>query len=173
MSPTLESLFAYPREPHVRRHGPRGYTDYTSFKPWLRDEFVFRCVYCLFRERWFPSGEATFSVDHVEPQVSAPERVCDYTNLVYACLTCNSSKRDQRLPDPCAIGYAALLLVRVDGQINGVTPDGQAMIDKLALNHQRLREFRCRLFSLLRRIQRAARAAHRLTPVVRLPRRSA
>jgi hypothetical protein len=157
VNPSPESLFAYPREPPERRHGPREYTDYTSFKPWLRDEFSFRCVYCLFRERWFPNGEAGFSVDHIEPQVSTPERVCDYSNLVYACLTCNSSKRDQRLPNPCASGYAALLLVREDGQIEGITPDGQAMVDKLGLNHKRLREFRCRLLSLLRRIQRTAR----------------
>jgi hypothetical protein len=156
VSLSTETLFSYPVYPHTRRHGPRGYSNYISFKPWLRDDFSFRCVYCLFRERWFPNGAAAFSVDHLEPHASAPERTCNYTNLAYACLTCNSTKRDQRLPGLCVVGYATLLLVREDGNIEGMTPDGQAMLDKLGLNHPRLREFRGRLISLLRRIQRTA-----------------
>lgn len=44
--------FNYPDAPHRRRHGPRGYADYASYRPWLRDEFTFRCVYCLLREQW-------------------------------------------------------------------------------------------------------------------------
>jgi len=32
------AVFAYP-DAHDRRHGPAGYVDYQSFKPWLRDEF--------------------------------------------------------------------------------------------------------------------------------------
>src|SRR5258708_6259440 len=44
--------FQYPAAPHVRRHGPQGYADAASFRPWLRDEFTFRCVYCLQREVW-------------------------------------------------------------------------------------------------------------------------
>jgi len=39
--------FTYPAQPHVRKHAPAGYKDYTEYKPWLRDEFEFRCVYCL------------------------------------------------------------------------------------------------------------------------------
>ena len=44
--------FEYPSEPHQRRHGPKGYADAASYSPWLRDEFSFRCVYCLKRETW-------------------------------------------------------------------------------------------------------------------------
>src|SRR5947209_17514667 len=87
--------FAYPLAPHARRHGPRGYGGYRGyqrFKPWLRDDFTFRCVYCLFRERWYPNGQDAFSVEHVTPQALAPDRVCDYDNLVYACVRCNSLK---------------------------------------------------------------------------------
>ncbi len=40
----MTPLFVYPTLPHVRRHGPRGYADYPSYRPWLRDEFAFRCV---------------------------------------------------------------------------------------------------------------------------------
>lgn len=154
MTPTPESLFAYPDAPHVRRHGPRGYTDYTSFKPWLRDEFTFQCVYCLFRERWFPNGEAGFSVDHVEPQAVAPNRLCDYPNLVYACQTCNSAKQDQSLPDTCTVGYAAMLRIREGGDVEGLTPAGVEMVARLGLNHTRLREFRHRMLGLPQRIRR-------------------
>lgn len=48
--------FVYLSDRHFRRHGPRGYADLRHFKPWLRDEFQFRCVYCLIRERWHPDG---------------------------------------------------------------------------------------------------------------------
>ena len=44
--------FRYPPSALVRRHGPAGYSDYASFRPWLRDDFSFRRVYCLIRERW-------------------------------------------------------------------------------------------------------------------------
>jgi hypothetical protein len=46
--------FVYPTTPYSRRHGPLGYTDYKVFKPWLRDEFSFYCVFCLVRERLVP-----------------------------------------------------------------------------------------------------------------------
>ncbi len=42
--------FTYPPPVTERRHGPGGYVDYGSYRPWLRDEFVFRCVYCLNRD---------------------------------------------------------------------------------------------------------------------------
>lgn len=34
----MSTPFDYPPEPHIRRHGPRGYSDYGSYRPWLRDE---------------------------------------------------------------------------------------------------------------------------------------
>jgi hypothetical protein len=30
------SSFTYPADPHLRRHGPTGYADYESYRPWLR-----------------------------------------------------------------------------------------------------------------------------------------
>jgi hypothetical protein len=60
--------FVYPDRPHVRKHGPAGYADYAAYKPWLRDDLHFRCVYCLERERWDRSGHAAFGVDHVKPK---------------------------------------------------------------------------------------------------------
>jgi hypothetical protein len=57
MSAGAIGVFDYPVGTHVRRHGPQGYLDYKHYKPWLRDEFSFRCVYCLCRETWFPDGD--------------------------------------------------------------------------------------------------------------------
>jgi hypothetical protein len=56
---------AYPNAPHVRKHGPKGYNPYKSYDQWLRDEFTFRCVYCLEREIWYPNRGAAFAVEHV------------------------------------------------------------------------------------------------------------
>ena len=131
---TVPAPFAYPVSAHKRRHAPAGYVDYQNYKPWLRDEFTFRCVYCLERERWYPSRAAAFSVDHVVPQVSAPERICDYENLVYACLRCNSNKRDVLLPDPTRVPFAKCLSIGDDGTISALNADGADLIDLLHLN---------------------------------------
>lgn len=58
---TLPVPFAYTSTPHQRRHGPSGYDSYEAYKPWLRDEFVFRCVYCLEREMWYPDRASSFA----------------------------------------------------------------------------------------------------------------
>ena len=81
--------FDYPTLPHQRRHGPQGYDDASTYRPWLRDEFTFRCVYCLLREQW---GRVTgeFDVEHFRPQVNSPELGVTYDNLLYACHTWKS-----------------------------------------------------------------------------------
>jgi hypothetical protein len=76
------TVFAYASTEHQRRHGPRGYTNYRAYKPWLRDEFAFRCVYCLSRERWCPNGHEDFAVDHLMPRSTAPGEARDYDNLL-------------------------------------------------------------------------------------------
>ena len=100
--------FAYPAAPHARLHAPAGYLDYRSYKPWLRDEFAFRCAYCLTREGWSPSepGHALFGADHIVPQSGDPASALSYSNLVYACGTCNSYKQAGGLPlGPLDAGY--------------------------------------------------------------------
>ena len=84
--------FAYPSTPHIRRHGPRGYENYQQYKPFLRDDFTFRCVYCLERETWYPNRAGSFAADHFEPKVLNPVRQRDYENLVYACSRCSTQR---------------------------------------------------------------------------------
>ena len=127
------SIFPYPTEPLARRHAPAGYRNYQEFKPWLRDEFSFRCVYCLEREMWYPDRADSFSVDHLSPQSEDPARVTDYANLVYSCTRCNSRKGEEvLLPGPELIGIH--LRIGPDGVAEPLTPEGDILIDTFHLN---------------------------------------
>ena len=135
-------IFEYPNRRHKRRHGPAGYKVYHPFKDWLRDEFTFRCVFCLSREQWYPVGDAAFSVDHFIPQ-SSGTRVLDYDNLVYACLRCNSFKRD--LPDvlnPCIHPYGSHIRVNSDGTVTPLTKRGEILIDNFRLDQPKTEQLR-------------------------------
>jgi hypothetical protein len=149
--------YVYCHEPHIRKHEPVGYDDYRSFKPWLRDEFAFRCFYCLHREQWCQDGDADFGVDHVRPKSSHPDIENEYTNLVYACCRCNSFKGDQDLDiDLTTISLASLLRVDLEGRIHAKDAKGgnhlstgEFLIEALQLNRPRRVEFRKRLIALL------------------------
>lgn len=125
--------FDYPADPHARKHGPRGYSDYPSFRPWLRDEFTFRCVYCLAREQW---GRVTgeFGLDHFEPKARSPQQVVDYGNLLYCCRSCNALKGNADIPDPCTWLTANQVRVKPDGTIEGLTREAKKIIRILGLD---------------------------------------
>ena len=124
-----------------RRHGPSGYKDYSSFRPWLRDEFTFRCVYCLIREEWGRlSGE--FDLDHFHPQANRPDLATKYENLVYACHTCNLRKSDTETFDPENSLTKELVRVYPTGRIEGLNPSAAAIIEKLGLDSPKYRKWR-------------------------------
>jgi hypothetical protein len=148
---SLAQPFAYPEEPHVRRHAPAGYKNYQDYKPWLRDEFAFRCVYCLQREMWSREREAVFSVDHVVPQSENPGLVCVYENLVYACVRCNSARQDVQILDPTQVGMGRHLRVEPDGTVVGLTEDGLFLLDLLHLNRGSAPAERRRILRILDR----------------------
>ena len=141
--------FAHPSRPHERRHGPCGYATYDGYKQWLRDEFAFRCVYCLERETWYPDTAASFSVEHVIAQSEDEARICDYTNLVYACTRCNSTRQDKRILDPTEVAFGDHLRLGDDGHLMGVTVDGQYLIKLLRLNEGRIVAVRRKYLRLL------------------------
>jgi len=145
--------FEYPTSPHVRRHGPAGYTDYSSYTDWLRDEFTFRCVYCLHREQWY-NRPGTFHVDHFVPASVDPERECEYSNLLYACATCNEMKRAiLGVPDPCQVAFNDCLRVLADGRIDAINPQGEKLKQVLRLdseNSVRIRRRFMQTFETLR-----------------------
>lgn len=149
---TIPNPFAHPESLHERRHGPYGYNPYDGYKPWLRDEFTFRCVYCLERELWYPDRSASFSADHVVPQSEDAALICEYTNLIYACTRCNAARRDVRVPDPTAVAFGHHLQIQEDGLLLGMTPEGRDLIELLHLNRNPALKVR-RLFLTLFRLK--------------------
>lgn len=145
----LPSPFKYPSAPHNRKHGPAGYASYPEYKPWLRDEFSFRCVYCLEREMWYPNRASSFSVDHVEPMSRNLALICDYENLVYSCLRCNSAKRDLSVLNPITAAFDKHLRVVEDGSVQALSTEGQDMIDLFHLDKPPATDNRQFYFSLL------------------------
>jgi len=152
----MDGFFEYPRSPHARQHGPQGYSSYNSYKPWLRDEFSFRCVYCLIRELWH-GGSDFFGVDHLKPRRFSRELECLYDNLVYACNRCNWLKGDRAVvPDPCEVAYGLHLRVDSEGLIVPMSDEGRMVARVFLLNQPELAEFRRRLRVTIARLVSAA-----------------
>jgi len=86
--------FRYPSRSHRRKHGPRGYQNTVEYRPWLRDEFTFRCVFCLEREQWV-NRIGHFHGEHFLPVVERPDLALEYDNLLYVCQACNFRKGRQ------------------------------------------------------------------------------
>lgn len=126
--------FAYPTEADGRRHGPSGYTNLESFRDWLRDEFAFRCAYCLMRESWL-RGSRGFQIDHLRPRFQEPALLLDYDNLVYTCPWCNQAKAGVPVPDPTVFPYGSVLRVDGDGTIHSTSSRGAVLIRGLRLDH--------------------------------------
>lgn len=137
----MSEPFQYPAKPFVRRHGPRGYSNYESYRPWLRDEFSFRCVYCLTREAW-ARGPAAHHVDHFLPIANHPGSAAIYDNLLYACSTCNAYKRDHIAPDPLQALTEASLELNAEGALIPKSAEAAELIEILRLNDDQAREFR-------------------------------
>ena len=148
--------FEYPSEPHQRRHGPAGYASDKPYRPWLLDEFCFRCIYCLKRLVWAPTD--IWTVDHLVSREETPELEFDYDNLVLACQFCNRLKDTNRVPDPCRVAYGHCLRVERNAIVTPLNRSGRRLIEVLRLNHPRRVEWRqkhLRLPAVLARYNRA------------------
>ena len=152
--------FLYPSARHVRQHGPRGYAGVESYRPWVRDEFAFRCVYCLFREQW-GRVKAGFSLDHFLPVLMYPQHEHSYNNLLYACAACNLSKGAVILPDPTQVLVEGNVRVHEDGRIEGITREGRRIIRLLGLDSPEETEARLLWIGIIALAQRADPALYR------------
>lgn len=134
-------IFTYPEARNERIHGPSGYVSYESFRPWLRDEFTFRCVYCLKRETW---GQVTgdYELDHFSPQSLAPDLTLNYFNLIYACRRCNLVKSDQTTDDPFSTLAWEQVAVSPDGHLTTRDQATRRLILQLDLNSPKLKKWR-------------------------------
>jgi hypothetical protein len=137
--------FEYPAAGRRRRHGPRGYSHHRSYREWLRDEFAFRCVFCLTREQWGRTT-GTFHVDHLQPISLYPEKRNDYDNLLYACVTCNERKLDRVVPDPLIHMTNATVEIASDGSVKGLTKASRSIIRMLDLAGPETMKFRAMWF---------------------------
>lgn len=151
--------FEYPAQPHQRRHGPVGYKDYSSYRDWLRDEFMFRCVYCLHREQWY-SRSGTFHIDHFVPVSTDPHGVLQYANLLYACTTCNEAKADiLGLPDPCSVSFHECIEIGAEGRANAKNVEGQRLCEVLRLNSAANIAYRSRMIRIMEALLRSCKIA--------------
>jgi hypothetical protein len=126
--------YRYPPEKLIRRHGPDGYTKPRDFLPWLRDEFDFRCCYCLLREVWGQLS-GNYEVEHFLPKAVRPDLKLCYQNLVYSCANCNRRKGIRFILDPAARAYGECVVVNAEtGEIEPLNDEGIRLIDQLALD---------------------------------------
>jgi hypothetical protein len=141
--------FVYPSKPHARKHGPMGYSKYGYYRNWLRDEFVFTCVYCLRRETW-ATLKRDYEIDHFVPKSIHPEGKLDYDNLIYACSTCNRSKAALFAPDPCKLAYGDCVEVDDNGEIHPIqdSSEGKNLIEAIGLDDEDYNELRRAVFEL-------------------------
>jgi hypothetical protein len=128
-------------EPLIRRHGPSGYKSYESYRDWLRDEFSFRCAFCLNREQWgVVLGK--WDIDHFVAQVLFPSGKLLYENLLYICRSCNLIKSRNLTSDPCQTAFGRCLAVQNDGTIKALNEHGETLIEILRLDREELIDFR-------------------------------
>lgn len=125
--------FQYPAHAHRRRHGPQGYASAAQFRDWLRDEFAFRCVYCLEREQWV-HRTGHFHAEHFQPVAQRPDLELEYDNLVYACHVCNAVKRDRAVPDPLRVLLDGAVKVQPNGTLIALTKEAAKLLELLQLN---------------------------------------
>lgn len=127
----------------------KAYANYSSFKPFLKVDFNGSCGYCDCADYWYDS----FHIDHFAPQELFKELECDYSNLVYACPSCNLLKKhdwptndatisytsDKGYYDPCVVDYNTIFERDDKGNIILKTDDPIAvyMHDKFKFNLQR------------------------------------
>jgi hypothetical protein len=134
-----ELIFTYPAIPHQRKHGPRGYEGYESYRDWLRDEFSYRCVFSLIRETWI-GRLANFDIDHLEPRASRSDLTCEYDNLLYLTHRLNLIRGRRRIPDPCQVALGLCLRVHTQGDrlgwIEALNEDGERIERIFRLNSE-------------------------------------
>ncbi len=117
---------------------------YRFFRPFVREDFVRQCAYCLLPEI-LAAGRENFELDHFRPRSRFPHLLNDFYNIYYACHPCNHTKRagwpspelealGVSLVDLCKDEFAAHFRVTTDGNFEGVTEHGRYTIELLRLN---------------------------------------
>lgn len=118
--------------------------DFHAYRNQLELDFNHRCGYC--DDRDFPRANS-FEIDHFVPQKVDDSKYTDYSNLVYACKSCNNAKRakwptgNKSIPndgkigwiDPCSKDYESQFERLEGGKIRPLSEIGKWMYDNLKL----------------------------------------
>ncbi len=84
----MTSPFTYPAVSHVRQHGPRGYADYESYRPWLRCGRRLVELIGLHRSDQLPGGQiAPFDVKLISPGMITADQVLPRLDSRFAHLS--------------------------------------------------------------------------------------
>ena len=128
------------------------YSRYQVFKKELRLDFRFSCGYCETWERQ-AGGSGNFGVDHFIAKIKRPELICDPSNLIYACNSCNRCKGDGRIKpdlaeigigylDPCLVDYKEHFEITSEGLLEPLNQSAEFMIIRLRLNSDKAVAYR-------------------------------
>jgi len=133
----------------VRRNRPSEiFVDYRRYKPYLRRDFEYQCIFCTIHEvEW--GGYLHFHVEHYRPKSRFPHLINDYDNLLYSCDVCNRYKGDDwpsdnpvsdgcGYLDPCEYDFDEHFSYLPDGTVCGLSPVANYMIERLHLNRNQI-----------------------------------
>jgi hypothetical protein len=150
-----ERAFTCLATPHRRKHGPRGYMSYESYRDWLRDEFSYCCVFSLIRETWL-GRSANFDIDLLEPKAARPDLTCEYDNLLYLMHRLNLLRGTRRVPDPCQVALGQCLRVHTKGDglgyVETLNTVGERIVSVFRLNSADAIEERAKWLRILRNV---------------------
>ncbi|MDY6026198.1 HNH endonuclease signature motif containing protein [Bergeyella zoohelcum] len=139
-------MIPFRKETPKRRSINTVVTKYSDHRRELKTDFKCRCGYCNDIELW---RTVWFEIDHFVPQKYLKTiKDTDYSNLVYACRSCNNSKRahwptqdelvhhknDKGFIDPCNDEYDKQFAREENGKIIPQTKLGEWMYYKLKLH---------------------------------------
>lgn len=139
-------MIPFREETPKRRNITTKVNKYSDHRDELKKDYKFRCGYCNDIDIW---RTVWFEVDHFVPQKYLKTiKDTDYSNLVYACRSCNNSKsahwptcdelvhnkNDEGFIDPCDDNYEKQFERHDDGRIIYKTPLGEWMYYKLKLH---------------------------------------
>lgn len=134
----------------ARTYSKKKLKSYRSYKKYLVIDFSNRCGYCDGSDTW-NGGHKTYHVDHFAPKDKFTHLENEYSNLVYSCPSCNSSKSNKwpsndptisivnnsGFLDPCSNDLNTHFTRDNNGNIVAITPIAQDMFKSLNLGLER------------------------------------
>ncbi len=154
------------------RPGP--FKGYSEYKPFLREEFEKKCVYCRMPDTM--KDLEMYGVDHYRPKSLFPELLTTYSNLFYCCNPCNRRKREywptrgklktHFIPNPC--DHEMFAHLRFSGEkVQARTVAGAVAYDLLDLDDPEVVEYRRFILDALQRYEQQRQDAREMLAALR------